>query len=123
MKRILGFFILLVVILMIWSDSNLWEDEMYAVYVIDGQAYFGIKIDDEGTFHDRVEPEIVAVGSNDKFVVVARKIKESTIYFYIEKSEDNIYLDSDEIIETGYSLENFKELKLHHGLPEFSTYF
>ena len=123
MKRIFGLLLLLVVILIVWSDSNLWEDEMYAVYVIDGQAYFGIKIDDEGTFHGRIEPEIVAVGSNDNFVVVARKIRESTIYFYIEKSADNIYLNSDEIIETGYSLERFNELKKNHGLPEFSAYF
>jgi len=93
------------------------------VYTIDGQSYFGIKIDDEGTYHGRIEPEIVAVGSNDKFVVVARKIRESTVYFYIEKAVDNIYLNSDEIIETGYSLEKFNELKKHHRLPEFSAYF
>ncbi len=123
MKRILGLFLLLIVILMVWRDSNLWEDESYAVYVIDDQAYFGIKMDDEGTFHGRIEPEIVAIGSNVKFVVVARRIKESTIYFYIDKSVDNIYLNADEIIETGYSLERFNELKKRYGLPEFSTYF
>ncbi len=76
-----------------------------------------------GTFHGRIEPEIIAVGSNDKFVVIARRVGESTIYFYIDKSADNIYLNSDEIIDTGYSLEQFKELKVHHRLPEFSTYF
>lgn len=108
---------------MVWSDSNLWEDEDYAVYVIDGQTQFGIKIDDEGSFHGRVEPEIIAVGSNEKFIVIARKINKSVLYFYIEKSKDNKYLDSNEVIKAGYSLEVFNELKKQHGFPELSVYF
>ena len=122
-QLISGLLLLVVLTLMVWSDSNLWEDEGYAVYVIDGQTHFGIKIDDAGTFHGRVESEIIAVGSNEKFVVIARKINESVLYFYIEKSKDNKYLDSNEVIEAGYSLEVFNELKKQHSFPEFSVYF
>lgn len=123
MKRIFGIILLLVFFLMMWSDSTLWEDEKYAVYIIDGQARLGIKVDDEDIYIGRLEPEVVAVGSNDKFVVAQRRFRGGLLYFFIEKAIDHAYLNADEIIEVGYSKEDFEVLKKQYNFPEFSAYF
>ncbi|TLU66659.1 hypothetical protein FE810_03865 [Thalassotalea litorea] len=122
MKRLIGVCLLLLFLMMIWSDSTLWEDDKYAVYVIDGQAHFGLKAGDD-IYIGRFEPEIVAVGSNSEYVVIQRRIRGDILYFYINKAQDHGYLNADEIVYAGYQKDKFEQLKASHGLPEFSVFF
>ena len=67
MKSIISAIIVLA--LLAGCDSSMWESGDYEVYYIDGDINLGIKIDDEGTWHGRVDHEVVAVGVNEKYVV------------------------------------------------------
>ena len=94
----------------------MWEDGAYAVYYIDGDIKLGIKIDDKGSFHGRVDSKIIAVGANENY-------SDSVSYFYIDKKKDNIYLNPDEITEGPYTELQFKNLSQKLNFPNFSKEF
>jgi len=123
MKLVLVF--ICIVFLLYRCDANLWEDGVYAVYHIDGHAMLGIKIDEEGTFHNRVDAEIIAVGVNEKFVVVKQRAEKGDpiSYYYIDKKLDDMYLNPDEITQGPFSKQVYNELSQNLGFPEFSQEF
>jgi hypothetical protein len=103
----------------------MWEDGDYEVYYIDGDITLGIKIDNSGTYHGRVDHKVVAVGSNEKYIVAKQLEPGSTIssYFYIVRENDNKYLNPDEITQGPFTEIQFAELTLNLGLPSFSKVF
>ena len=103
----------------------MWEDGEYEVYYIDGYINLGIKIDDSGSYHGRVEHKVVAVGSDEKYVVAKQVNPDttSTSYFYIVKGDDDHYLNPDEITQGPFTERRFTELRKELGLPEFSQEF
>jgi hypothetical protein len=105
--------------------SPMWEDGDYEVYYLDGDIALGIKIDNSGAYHRRVCHKIVAVGSNEKYIVAKQLEPGSTIasYFYIERESDNKYLNHDEITQGPYTEIQFAELIQGLGLPSFSKVF
>ena len=112
-----------VAILFIWGDSTMWEDDTYAVYYIDGDIKLGMKMDDEGSFLGRVN-NVIAVGSNDKYVVVQQLTSSELIsYVFLDKKKDNVCLDSGQVIEGPYTEPQFKELSKKLSLPKFTKEF
>ncbi len=108
-------------------DSGVeWKDSPYEVIWIDtgGNRTLNHKIS-ENTSIGRVEAEVIAVGSNEKYVVVKQKpIDGSPIsYFYIDREKDDKYLNWDEITQGPFSEARFLRLKAELGLPVFSKEF
>lgn len=115
----------ILIIVFIWGDKYMWEDDAYAVYYIDGNINLGIKVDDEGSFHSRVDNEVIAVGSNENYVVAMRLMddSDSISYFFIDKQKDNIYLNPLQITKGPYTELEFNQLSEKLNLPEFSKAF
>jgi hypothetical protein len=108
-------------------DSGVeWKDSPYEVIWIDtgGNRTLNHKIS-ENTSIGRVKAEVIAVGSNEKYVVVKQKpIDGSPIsYFYIDREKDDKYLNWDEITQGPFSEARFLRLKAELGLPVFSKEF
>ena len=119
---------LLTSVLLIFTLSAcgpMWEDGEYEVYYIDGNINLGIKIDDSGTYHGRVDHKVVAVGADEKYVVAKQLEPGGTVpsYFYIVREKDNMYLNSNEITQGPFSEVRFNELSQKLGLPSFSKEF
>jgi hypothetical protein len=103
-----------------------WKDSPYEVIWID-------TVDNRTLNHEisenasigRVEAEVVAVGSNVKYVVAKQKpIGGGSIsYFYIDRAKDDKYLNWDEITQGPFTEVRFQELKTELGLPDFSKEF
>ena len=112
-------------VLMLSACGAMWEDGEYEVYYIDGHINLGIKIDNSGSNHGRVDHKVVAVGANDKYVVAKQLEPGSTVpsYFYIVRENDSMYLNPDEITQGPFTEVRFNELSQKLGLPRFSKEF
>lgn len=103
-----------------------WRDKPYEVVWINiGENRMLNYEIAEGSSIGRVEAEIIAVGSNEKYVVAKqRSIDDGSIsYYYIDRGKDNKYLDADEIAQGPFSETRFRQLRSDLGLPEFSKVF
>ena len=103
----------------------MWEDGEYEVYYIGGHINLGIRLDNSGTYHGRVDHKVIAVGANEKYVVAKQLPSETedVSYYYIVREDDNKYLNPDEITQGPFSEIRFKELTKTLGLPIFSKEF
>ena len=108
-------------------DSKImWKDDFYEVHWIDSKNNVTLsrKVGD-GITIGRVDAKILAVGSNQTYVV-AKKIDLHTkeiSYFYIEKKKDNNFLNQEEITQGPFSENRYLDLKIKLQLPEFSVSF
>ena len=114
--------------MLIACDSDvLWSDELYEVSWIDtkNNLILSRKIDDSTSLSARVDSYIVAVGSDNQYVVAKnRNVNTHEIYyFYIDKRKDNNYLNQSEITEGPFSDEQFSKLKAELDLPDFTKEF
>lgn len=124
MKRAL---IIICFVLLCSCDSGVeWRDKPYQVIWIDtgDNRTLSHEITENASI-GRVDAEVVAVGSDDKYVVAKQKpIGGGAIsYFYIDREKDGRYLNADEITEGPFSEAQFIQLKAQLGLPEFSKEF
>lgn len=108
-------------------DSGVeWRDRPYEVIWIDtgDNRTLSHEISENASI-GRVEAEVIAVGSSDKYVVAKQKPigGGSVAYFYIDREKDDKYLNADEITEGPFSEARFIQLKTELGLPEFSKEF
>ncbi len=108
-------------------DSGVeWRDKPYEVIWIDtgDNRTLNHEISENASI-GRVEAEVIAVGSNDKYVVAKQRPigGDSISYFYIDRKKDDKYLNGDEITQGPFSEARFFELKNELGLPEFSKEF
>lgn len=124
MKRAL---IIICLVLLCSCDSGVeWRDKPYQVIWIDTGDNRTLNHEITGNASiGRVDAEVVAVGSDDKYVVAKQKpIGGGAIsYFYIDREKDGRYLNADEITEGPFSEDQFIQLKAQLGLPEFSKEF
>ncbi|WP_078118496.1 hypothetical protein [Thiosocius teredinicola] len=103
-----------------------WSDPPYEVVWIDVESnrslFFSLG---DGGLLGRVDPEIIAVGSNDKYVVAKQQSPgaTTTLYYYIAKSNDGAKLNGHEITEGPFTVEEFEALSQKLGLPAFSRQF
>lgn len=103
-----------------------WEDTPYQVIWIDTKENRTLVYElDNDTSVERVKAEVIAVGSNEKYIVVKQRDidNKSISYFYIERSKDGKYQNADEISQGPLSSDKFAELKKQLGLPDFSDFF
>jgi len=105
-----------------------WADHPYEVHWIDitENRTLSRRIDGDGSATiGRVEAEVIAVGSDDKFVVAKRLEPETDniLYYYLEKSQDGKYLNLDEITQGPFSEKYYMQLKEELGLPGFTEEF
>ena len=108
-------------------DSGVkWRDRPYEVIWVDtgNNRTLNYEISENASI-GRVETVVIAVGSNDKYVVAKQKpIGGGSIsYFYIERAKDDKYLNPNEITQGPFSETRFLRLKTELGLPEFSREF
>ena len=126
MIKTLCIIILLVFYLSACDSGVEWTEGEYEVHWVDTfhNRTLARKIDSSSSI-GRVEAEVIAVGSNNKFVVAKQKdSKANTVsYFVINKEKDGKYLNQDGITEGPFSEKRFLELKKELGLPDFSKEF
>ena len=124
MKRAL--FIIFTTLLCSCDSGVEWKDSPYEVIWIDtgDNRTLNHEISENASI-GRVEAEVIAVGSNEKYVVAKQKpIGGGSIsYFYIDRAKDDKYLNWDEITQGPFSEARFLLLKAELGLPEFSKEF
>ncbi len=108
-------------------DSGVrWEDAPYQVIWVDSKNNQTLVYNlGDGSAIERVGAEVIAVGSNKKYIVAQQKntINKKIAYFYIARSKDNKYKNWDEITQGPFSSEKFTELKEKLGLPDFTKAF
>ncbi|GAA5441876.1 hypothetical protein Misp06_00037 [Microbulbifer sp. NBRC 101763] len=109
-------------------DSGvLWSDHPYEIHWIDTENNVTLarRINGGPDTIGRADSEVIAVGSNDKFVVAKQGVigSEDISYFYIEKSKDSTYLNLDEITQGPFSEVQFLKIKAELGIPDFSKEF
>jgi hypothetical protein len=125
MKRIL--LVLFLVSSLYACDSGVeWKDSPYEVMWIDTRNNRTLNHTiDENASIGRVDAEVIAVGSNAKYVVAKQRSigRDSVSYFYIDKTKDDMYLNGNEITQGPFSEDKFFQLKIELGLPEFSKAF
>lgn len=103
-----------------------WRDKPYEVIWVDTFGNRALSYDLGGGMSiGRVEAEVIAVGSNDEYVVAKQRdrVTGNISYFYIERSKDDRYYNGNEIIQGPFSESRFSELKLELNLPGFSKEF
>lgn len=104
----------------------LWKDHPYQVNWIDAENNRTLTYEiDEGTSIGRVDAEVIAVGSNEKWIVAKQKPTngDAISYFYIERAKDNKSLNSNEITKGPFDEVEFLKLKEELELPEFGKEF
>lgn len=114
-------FVLLSLFLSAGCDSGtLWRDPPYVVHWIDNPDKVALNYDiGGGGSVGRVGPTVVAVGSNAAFVVA----KESSGgYYYIEKSRDGKYLQSEAVVGP-LTEEEFLDAQKRLRLPSLTQSF
>ena len=106
----------------LFDSSVLWEDEQYHVAWIDTgenrSLYYTL---DGGNGIGKIEPEIIAVGSDEFYVVARRKSSPDHGYYYIKKS--NQYLGGGDSTHGPYTAVQFEALRAELDLPAFEAYF
>lgn len=102
-----------------------WRDSPYVVMWVDKRdnRKLNHEITDNASI-GRVDYEVIAVGSNDKFVVAKQRSMYGEVsYFYIDRAQDDKYLNMDEITKGPFSEIRYHQLKKEKGFPEFSQTF
>ncbi|MCE2029467.1 hypothetical protein [Sessilibacter corallicola] len=124
MKRAI---IIIFLALLCSCDSGVeWRDEPYEVIWTDtgGNRTLNYEISKNASI-GRVKAEVIAVGSNVKYVVAKQKSIDngSISYFYIDREKDDKHLNGDEIAQGPFSEARFLQIKVELGLPEFNRKF
>lgn len=118
---------LFVLTLLCGCDSGVqWREGRYEVLWIDtGENRILALSLGNGDSIGRVESEVIAVGSNKKYVVAKqRSVGTNTVaFFYIDKSKDSSYLNQNEITQGPFSEPQFNQLSKELGLPGFTKQF
>ena len=103
-----------------------WSEGDYVVHWIDTTENLTLarKIDSK-TSIGRVRAEVIAIGSNENYIIAKQKnpSTNSISYFYINKKKDGKYLNLEEITEGPFSKSRFMELQKELGLPKFTKEF
>ncbi len=124
MKRI---FCLLLPIFLSACDSGVeWNNESYEVIWIDthNNRSLNYKIE-EGESIGRVGAEIIAVGSNHKYIVAKQKdiSTGAILFYYIDRQKDHKYYNWNDITQGPFSEKKYKQIQSELDLPKFTKKF
>lgn len=108
-------------------DSGVeWRDREYEVSWLDTADNRSLyRSLDEGGGIGRVGAEVIAVGSDDRYIVAKQRSQSdgAVSYFIIDRKKDDVLLNADEITKGPFSAKDFDVLKGARRLPEFSATF
>jgi hypothetical protein len=124
MKRAIVLAILLVLSSCDYGEK--WRDSPYEVIWIDTENNRSLYYDlGDNASIGRVEAEVIAVGSNEKYIVAKQKSVSSDLiaYYFIERKKDSKYYNGSEITQGPFTESNFLKIKSELGLPEFTKEF
>jgi hypothetical protein len=124
MKRVIVLAMLLVLSSCDYREK--WRDGPYGVLWIDTENNRTLSYDlGDNASIDRVEAEVIAVGSNEKYIVAKQKDVGNDLiaYYFIEREKDNRYYNGSEITQGPFTESSFLKLKSELGLPEFTEEF
>lgn len=120
--------ILLFLFLNSCSSDSLWESGRYHIYYIDGidKRYLGYALDGGGSYIRIVGKLVVAVGSNDKYIIIKQlysRSPEIIRYYIVYREKDNTVASPHELVSKALTLKEFKNKKSLLGLPDFTKEF
>ena len=108
-------------------DSGVeWRDKEYEVGWIDTPENRSLYLSlDRGGGIGRVSSEVVAVGSDDKYIVAKQKspVTGALSYYIVDRRKDDSLLNGNEIAEGPFTSAEFDALKRRRHLPELSATF
>lgn len=117
-------YLLFAALLLVGCDSGvLWEDKPYQVLWIDITTNRTLNYDlGDGGSITRIKAKIIAVGSDDHYIVAKQKEPDTdaVAYYYIEKATDSKFANG---ASGPYGEVQFRQLKNKLGLPEFTKTF
>jgi hypothetical protein len=126
LKLIKGSILLLLLVLSACDSGVKWEDKPYQVIWIDtdNNRTLVYAFDNGGSI-GRVQAEIIAVGSNEKYIIAKQQdLNDKTIsFFYLERSKDSMYRNSNQVTQGPFTEQEFEKLKSELNLPEFLKEF
>lgn len=103
-----------------------WEDKPYQVIWVDTTDNRTLNYSlENGASIGRVQAEVIAVGSNDKYIVAKQRDLGggSISFFYLERSKDSMYKNLDDVTQGPFTEQEFEKLKSDLNFPEFSKEF
>lgn len=108
----------------LFDSGTLWQDDQYYVSWIDigenRSVYYRLE---NGSGIGRIDPTILAVGSNEFFLVAKRFNGLNVGYYYIEKSKDGPYRNPSEVTKGPFTEKEFAALREEFELPLFEKNF
>lgn len=123
MKRFLLLFLLPIIVAC--DHGTEWRDGNYEVGWIDSHRLTLNFSLGNGSSIGRVGGEVIAVGSNENFVVAKQRnsTTKKISFFFIEKKRDDPYKNAEEITQGPYSEAEFLDLSRQLGFPSFTKQF
>lgn len=108
----------------IFDSGELWRDDPYFVLWLDSGDNVALYFDlgKDGAI-GRVQPRVVAVGSNDNYVVVKQAGNHGVNYFYLDRTKDHKFADPKESVFGPFSESEFDKKRMELNLPTFSKRF
>ncbi len=103
-----------------------WSEGDYEVHWIDTSNNRTLaRIINENASIGRVDPEVIAVGSNSEYVVAKQRDPDNgeISYFIVEKAKDEKYLNMSEVTEGPFSEAMFMKMRKVKNLPDFTAVF
>lgn len=124
MKRVIVLAILLVLSSCDYGEK--WHDDPYKVIWVDTENNSTLAYDlgDDASI-GRVGAKVIAVGSNEKYIVAKQRLIDTNFifYYFIEREKDSKYYNGNEITQGPFTESNFLKMKSELGLPEFTKEF
>jgi hypothetical protein len=126
-KSFLSLLILVTLSSCIFDSGELWRNNPYLVHWIDTGDSVTLAYDlGGGGSIGRVEAKVVAVGANEKYVVVKQNPNANraiTNYFYIDRAKDGKYAEIKDAVSGPFSELEFEKKRTELALPKFSKEF
>ena len=118
---------LVAAVVLLGCDSGAeWRDREYEVSWLDTAENRSLyRRIENGNGIGRVDPEVIAVGSDERYVVAKRRsLSDGGIsYFIIDRRKDGPLLNANEITEGPFSDAQFHTIRMERDLPEFTQLF
>lgn len=107
----------IVIVILLLGCSRYWKEGPYEVYWIDGNTTLGYNVGNGGYIGRVKEP--VYIESNNKYISVYG-CHTVCSYYYIDKTQDHKYADSDEFVYGPFTEKEFNLIINKLELPKIT---